>query len=156
MGQHAIMQSESRRDITPSFLYNEKKESVVIYPLDIVYIKMSIQGKLLNSVREIPFKTSNNFPTRTLFNKLATVQNWGSSYHKQLILQCQEKHGTGILGSRITKKGYTLKLVFSLLLSHPLLPNNWDSQASLFFLKIICTSIKQVTASRTKAISSIV
>lgn len=37
-----------------------------IYPLDIVYVKVSVNWKLLDSVRKIPFKTGNNFPTITL------------------------------------------------------------------------------------------
>lgn len=37
-----------------------------VYPLDIVYVKVSVDRKLLDSVRKIPFKTSNNFPTITL------------------------------------------------------------------------------------------
>ena len=37
-----------------------------IYPLDIVYVKVSVDRKLLDSVRKVPFKTSNNFPTITL------------------------------------------------------------------------------------------
>lgn len=36
------------------------------YPLDIINIKMSVQRKLFDPVREIPLKTGNNFPTRTL------------------------------------------------------------------------------------------
>ena len=37
-----------------------------VYPLDIVYVKVSVDRKLLDSVRKIPFKTGNNFPTITL------------------------------------------------------------------------------------------
>lgn len=35
-------------------------------PLDIVYVKVSVNRKLLDSVRKTPFKTGNNFPTITL------------------------------------------------------------------------------------------
>lgn len=37
-----------------------------IYPLDIVYVKVSVDRKLLDPVRKISFKTGNNFPTITL------------------------------------------------------------------------------------------
>jgi len=37
-----------------------------IYPLDIVYVKVPVNRKLLDSIRKVPFKTGNNFPTITL------------------------------------------------------------------------------------------
>jgi hypothetical protein len=37
-----------------------------IYPLDIVYVKVSVNRKLLDPVRKISFKTGNHFPTITL------------------------------------------------------------------------------------------
>ena len=39
---------------------------VKVYPFDIVYIKVSVNRKLLNSVRKFHFKTGNKFPTISL------------------------------------------------------------------------------------------
>lgn len=36
------------------------------YPLDIVYVKVFVNRKLLDPVRKISFKTGNYFPTITL------------------------------------------------------------------------------------------
>ena len=36
------------------------------YPLDIVHVKMFVQRKLLDSVREASLKTTNNFPSISL------------------------------------------------------------------------------------------
>jgi hypothetical protein len=40
-----------------------------LYPFDVVYVKMPVQGELLDSVRKISLETSNNFPTTTLQRK---------------------------------------------------------------------------------------
>lgn len=39
---------------------------IKIYPLDIAYVKVSVNRKLFDPVRKISFKTSNNFPTIAL------------------------------------------------------------------------------------------
>lgn len=47
------------------------------YPLDIVYVKVSVNWKLLDPIRKVSFKTGDHFPTITLqgneVKKLDTV-----------------------------------------------------------------------------------